>query len=149
MLVKMELYGLNSSGPAFQSKLSGVLRDIGYFSTKGYPGVWILLTVKPDVTEYHDMVLYYVDNLLAILSTPMKTIEGIKSLFKLKGDKAEVTDMYQILETADGTEYWMIYAEKYVQAAVENVELKLTKSNYRYLPVATPIWPPPTIPVKT
>ena len=39
----------------------------------------------------------------------MKTIEGIKAVFKLKGDKAEVFGMYvcasiQKVETADGTE---------------------------------------------
>ena len=55
------------------------------------------------------MVLYYVDDLLAISATPMKTVEGIKAVFKLKGDKAEVPDMYlgtsiQKVETADGTE---------------------------------------------
>ena len=54
------------------------------------------------------MVLCYVDNVLEILETQMKTIEGIKSVFKLKGDKAEVPDMYlgaliQKVETADGT----------------------------------------------
>ena len=34
MLVKMALYGIKSSGAAFQSKLAGVLRNIGYLSTK-------------------------------------------------------------------------------------------------------------------
>ena len=57
------------------------------------------------------MVLYYVDDVLAISATPMKTIEGIKAVFKLKGDKAEVPDMYlvaliQKVETVDGTECW-------------------------------------------
>ena len=66
----------------------------------------------------------------------MRNIEGIKAVFKLKGDKAEAPDMYlgasiQKLETADGTECWMMSAEKYVKATVENVELKLSKSNYR------------------
>ena len=47
----------------------------------------------------------------------MKTIEGIKALFKLKYDKAEVPDMYldiliQKLETADGTECWVMSGEK-------------------------------------
>ena len=87
MLVKMVLYGLKSSGTEFRSKIAGVLRDIGYFSTKGDPNVWIRPAVKTDGTEYHEMVLCYVDNVLAILATPMKTIEGIKALFKLKGDK--------------------------------------------------------------
>ena len=94
MIIKMALYGLKSSGSAFRSKLAGVLRDIGYLSTKGDPNVWIQPAVKPDGTEYNEMVLCYVDNVLAISETPMKNIEGIKAVFKLKVDKAEVPDMY-------------------------------------------------------
>ena len=58
MLVKVSLYGLKSSGAAFLPKLSGVLRDIGYLSTKGDPDVWIQPAVKPDGTEYQKW--YYV-----------------------------------------------------------------------------------------
>ena len=73
---------------------------------------------------------------MEISATPMKTIEGIKAVFKLKGDKTEVPDMYlgasiQKLETADGTECWMIYADKYVKDAGENVKLKLPNRKYR------------------
>ena len=123
VLVKMALYGLKSSGAAIRSNLSGVLRDIGYISTKGDPDVWIRPAVKPDGTEYHEMVLWYVDNVLAILAPPMKTIEVIKAVLKLKGDKSEVHDMYlgasiHKVETVDGTECWMMSAEKYVKAAV-------------------------------
>ena len=72
------------------------------------------------------MVLCYVDDVLLILATQMRTIEGIKALFKLKGDKAEVPDMYlgvliQKVETVNGMECWMMYAEQYVKASVENV----------------------------
>ena len=100
--------------------------DIGYFSTKGDPNAWIRPAVKPDSTEYHEMVLCYVVDVLQKLATPMKNIEGIKTVFKLKGDKAEVPDMYlvasiQIVETVDGTECWMMSADKYVNTAVENV----------------------------
>ena len=92
--------------------------------------------MKPDVTEYHKMVLCYVDDIFAISTTPMKTIEVIEAVFKLKGDKADVTDMYlgaliHKVETADGTECWVMSAEKYVKATVENVELKLSKINCR------------------
>ena len=68
-------------------------------------------------------------------------------MFKLKGDKVEVSAMYldvsiQKVETADGTKCWKMSAEKYVKAAAENVELKLAKSNCRipyrfYTPMAT------------
>ena len=132
----MALYGLKSSGAAFRSNTAGVLRGIGYLSTKGDPDVWIRPEVKLDGTEYHEMLLCYVDNVLEISATPMKTIEGIKAVFRLKGDKAEVPDMYlgafiQKVETEDGTECWMMSADKYVKAAVENAELKLSKSNCR------------------
>ena len=40
------------------------------------------------------MVLYYVDNVLAISVKPMKIIKVNKSVFKLKGENAEVSDMY-------------------------------------------------------
>ena len=40
------------------------------------------------------MVLFYVDDVLEISETPVKTIEEIKAVFKLKCDKAEVPDMY-------------------------------------------------------
>ena len=97
------------------------------------------------------MVLCYVGYLLAISATPIKTIEGIKAVFKLKGDKAEVPDMYlgasiQKVETSDGTECWMMSADKYVKPSVENVKLKISKSNCRLTsccdtPVATTYHP--------
>ena len=57
-------------------------------------------------------------------------------MFKLKGDKAELPDMYlgasiQKVETADGKDCCMMSAEKYVKAAIEHVKLKLSKSNCR------------------
>ena len=52
----MALYGLKSSGAEFLSKISGVLREIGYLFKKGDPNVWIRPAVKPDGTEYIEMV---------------------------------------------------------------------------------------------
>ena len=74
MLVKMTLYEIKSSGAVLRSKLAGVLRDIGYFPTKGDPNVRTRPEVKPDGTEYYGMVLCYVDDILEISATSMKTI---------------------------------------------------------------------------
>ena len=100
----------------------------------GIPDVWIRPAVKLDGTEYHETVLCYADDVFAISATPMKTIEVIKAVFNLKGNKEEVTDMYlgaliQKVETLDGTECWMMSSEKYANADVENVELNISKSN--------------------
>ena len=85
-----------------------MLHDLGYMPTKADPDVWIKPAVKPDGLEYYEIVLSYVDDVLSISDDPMKTIDGIKSVFKLKGDKAEKPDMYlgatiQNAESADGT----------------------------------------------
>ena len=40
------------------------------------------------------MVLCYVDDVLAISDMPMITMDGIRNVFKLKDDKAEVPDVY-------------------------------------------------------
>ena len=56
MIVKMALYGLKSSGAAIRAKLAGVLHDLGYMPTKADPGVWIKPAVKPDGSEYYEIV---------------------------------------------------------------------------------------------
>ena len=66
----------------------------------------------------------------------MKTVEGIKQVFKLKGDKAEPPYMYlgallQRVETASGEKCWAMSSEKNVRAAVINFEERLFKSECR------------------
>ena len=63
-------------------------------------------------------------------------INAIKQVFKLKGDKAEPLDMYlgaslQRVKTASGEKCWAISSEKYVRAAVINVEERLSKIECR------------------
>ena len=64
----MSLYGIKSSSAALLSHLAGVLREIGYCYKKGDLDVWIRPSVKPDGTEYHKMVLYYVDDIFGNIS---------------------------------------------------------------------------------
>ena len=73
---------------------------------------------------------------MVIAAEPIKTMDGIIALFKLKGNKAEKPDMYlgtllSELETADGTKFWTMLSEKYVKAAIENIEARLSKSDLR------------------
>ena len=136
MIVKMALYGLKSSGAAFRAKLAGLLHDIGYVPSKADPDVWMKEAIKPDGTEYYEYVLCYVDDVLAMSCNPMKTIDGIKSMFKLKDDKAEPPDIYlgaslEQVETQGGTKCWSMSSEQYVKAAVTNLEATLSKQDMR------------------
>ena len=94
MIVKMALYGLKSSGAAFRYKLAGVLHDLSYVPSKADTDVWIRPAVRPDGSEYYEMSLCYVDDVLLITAEPMKTLDGIRAVFKLKDEKAKNPDIY-------------------------------------------------------
>ena len=82
------------------------------------------------------MALCYVYDVIVIAAEPMKTMYGIRAVFKMKGYKAKKPDMclgasLSELETADGTKFWTMSSEKYVKLAIENVEARLSKSDLR------------------
>jgi hypothetical protein len=134
MIVKMALYGLKSSGAAFRAKLAGVLHDLQYRPTLADPDVWLKPGTKAN--GYKLVVLVYVDDVMAISATPSQTITGIQAVFKLKGDKAAPPDMYlgvtlEKKQNSQGTSCWSMSPEKYVNAAVANVEEKLAKDGLR------------------
>ena len=113
-----------------------MIHDFLYVHLKADQNVWIRPAVRPNGSEYYEMALYYVDDVLAIAAEPMKTMDGTRAVFKLKGNKAEKPDMYlgaslSELETVDGTKCWTMSSEKCVKAAIENVEARLAKSDLR------------------
>ena len=90
------------------------------------PYVWLRISVKPDGAEYYEILLCYVDDVLAISDIPMRTMDDIRSVFKLKDDKAEVPDVYlgatlSQVETETGTKCWSVSSDNYVKAAIENL----------------------------
>ena len=136
MIIVRALYGLKSSGAAFRSMLANTLWNFDYRPTLADPDVWIKPATKSNGFKYYEMVLTYVDDVISISEAPMRAIDGIKSVFKLKGDKAEVPDMYlggsiATAVTDQGTRCWTLSSEKYVKSAVDNVETTLAKSGLR------------------
>jgi hypothetical protein len=129
MLVVRALYGLKSSGAAFRSMLADRLYDIGYRPTKGDPDVWIRPAVKGDGFEYYEMVLVYVDDIFSISHDTARTMDAIQEEFKFKNDEVAVPDVYlgAKLEkkVMNGVECWTMASDKYVNAAIQNVETKL------------------------
>ena len=136
MIVTMALYGLKSSGAAFRSKLANVIYDLKYRPSLADPDVWLRPDRKSDGFEYYEYVLCYVDDVLVISANPQVTIDGIEDVFKLKGGKAEIPEMYlgaslAMVDTPTGGKCWSISAEKYVKTAVDNVEKKLITEGKR------------------
>ena len=94
MIVRKALYGLKSSGAAFRSLLAQTIWDLSYRPSKADPDMWMRPAIKPDGSRYYEMILCYVDDVISISTNPMDAIDGIKAVFRLKGDKAEVPEMY-------------------------------------------------------
>ena len=67
--------------------------------------------------DYYEYILCYVNDVLDIICNPMRTIEGIKSMFKLKDDKSEPLELYlrvllDQVEMQDGTNFWTMLSEQ-------------------------------------
>ena len=136
MIVVRALYGLKSSGASFRAMLANTLWEFGYRPTLADPYVWIKAATKANGFRYYEMVLTYVDDVISISEVPMRAINGIKSVFRLKRDQAEKPDMYlggsiSTAVTDQGTLCWTLSSDKYVSSAVANVEATLAKSNLR------------------
>ena len=113
----------------------GRLYDIGFVPTRADPDVWHRPAVKEDGFEYYKYVLCYVDDILAISHKARDVLKAIQTIFKLKDDRIEPPDMYlgatlSIMED-DGIQGWCMSSDKYVKAAVENVQQELAKANQR------------------
>ena len=135
MLIRKALYGLKSSGAAFRTHLAETLYDIGFVPTWADPDVWRRPAVKEDGFEYYEYMLCYVDDILAISHKAKDVLKAVQTVFKLKDDRIEPPDMYlgATLSTMEdnGCQGWSMTSDKYVKAAVENVELELLKINQR------------------
>ena len=135
MLIRKALYGLRSSGAAFRAHLAETLYDIGFVPTRADPDVWRRPAIKEDGFEYYEYVLCYVDDILAISHKAKDVLKAVQVIFKLKDDKIEPPDMYlgatlSVMED-DSIQGWCMSSDKYVKAAIENVEKELQGVNQR------------------
>ena len=133
MFMRKALYGLKSSGAAFWAHLAETLHDIGFCSTSADPDVWRRPAKKANGKEYYEYILCYIDDLLAISEDATKVLQGIQAVFKFKDDKIVHPEVYLGAQldtmTIDGFNGWTMSFQKYVKAAINNVEEVLGRTN--------------------
>ena len=75
------------------------------------------------------------DDLLAISHDAERVLKSVQDTFKFKDDKIDKPDIYLGAQLdrmlVDGFEGWTMSSEKYVKAAIENIEQMLAESNQR------------------
>jgi hypothetical protein len=133
LIVVKALYGLKSAGAAFRSYLAEHLWSLDYRPSYADPDVWLRPAVKPNGDKYYEMILCYVDDILCASHDPMKSMDRIREKFELKNDMVKTPSDYlggvlELTTNENGTICWSQSADKYLQAAVANVEEKLRES---------------------
>ena len=77
----------------------------------------------------------YVDDLLSITEDATKVLQGVQAIFKFKDDKIGCPEIYLGAQldtmTVDGFDGWTMSSQKYVKAAIDNVEDVLAKTDQR------------------
>jgi len=141
------LYGLKSSGAAWQSFFAGTLNDLNFISSLADPDIWMQPPNKPVGTPYYDYIFVYVDDLLVISHSPITILKGINEVYRMKEGSITVPELYlgaQIKQfkpsNQPGEVYWSMSAEHYLKEAIRNLEFDLGRMNKR-LPsnVPTPL----------
>ena len=90
---------------------------------------------KADGEEYYEYILCYVDDLLSISIDVTRVLQGIQAVFKFKDDKNVCPEVILGAQlntmTVDGFDGWTMSSQKYVKAAINNVEEVLAKTDQR------------------
>ena len=88
------LYGLKSAGYAFINNLTQFMSDLGYYSCKAYPDVWMHACNKPNRNNFYEYVLLYVDGILCISNKPREVVACIDKFFPFQTVLIEKPDIY-------------------------------------------------------
>lgn len=141
MIIVRALYGLKSAGAAFRAHLAATLDDMSFSPSHADPDVWLRPGTKADGEEYYEYVLVYVDDILAISVNPKKIMNDIQSKFKFKNNAIVEPEMYlgaRLKKRKLGTyECWTMNSNDYIQAAIKNVEERLSRTGGKLVKRAT------------
>ena len=129
MLIEKALYGLKSSGATWRAMFAATLQDMGYKSTKADPDVWIKPAAKPDGTEYYEMILVYVDDVLHISHDTEPVMKTLGESYRLKGNTHGEPDRYlgaNINKVSVGNKVlFSMQCDDYVKSSITNLEQML------------------------
>jgi hypothetical protein len=122
------LYSLKSAGASWYVTLAEALHDIGFISTVADPDAWIQPVTCEDGHKYYEMLLVYVDDVLAV-SHELKVllIDAIGEYYKVMLGSDKEPDIYlganvKKVQMPDGREVWATSPHNYVKNAITTVE---------------------------
>ena len=127
LLIVRALYGLKSSGAAWRAMLAKVLREeMNFTPTEADPDVYIRKATKANGELYYEMLLVYVDDILAVSEIAEELVGILGKKFKLKKSSVGRPTRYlgggvERIQTDDGRVIWSTNCTEYIKAAIDIV----------------------------
>ncbi len=88
MRLTRALYGLKSSSASWRKMFKDFIEaKLGFKSSRADPDMYYRRNAQNDGSAYYELLLVYVDNVLAISHDPKKITEKIGMRFKIKNDE--------------------------------------------------------------
>ena len=125
------LYGLKSSGASWRQMFKEYIeKKMGFTPSLSDPDMYYRKQSRPDNTRYYELLLVYVDDVLAISHDPKSIMEMIGKGFDLKNDEYGPPTTYlggdvETFQLPDGKRAWSMLSTSYVRNAVKTVDILL------------------------
>lgn len=94
VVVVRALYGLKSSGASWRATLMASLVNMGFTNSRADADVWRRPKTRPNGAPYYELLLVYVDDILAIGVEPNRTLEEIGKEYELKAGSLSPPSTY-------------------------------------------------------
>ena len=135
-LVVRACYGLKEAAADFRNHLRDCMTHLGYKPTHGDNDLWIRPSTEVN-DQFHEMILLYVDDCLAIHNENKPVLQEIGKYFKLKDGSLGPPKIYlggkvSKIQLPNGIWAYTFSPTQYVKEAVANVERYLKQMHYKF-----------------
>ena len=100
------LYGLKSSGASWRKMFKDhIQQHLGFTPSITDPDMYYRKAKRPDGSMYYELLLVYVDDVLAMSHSPREIMAGIASHFEIKNDDISEPKIYLAGQTLKSFSY--------------------------------------------
>ena len=127
------LYGLKSSGASWRKMFKDFIElKLGFKSSRVDPDMYYRRNMRQDGSAYYELLLVYVDDVLAISHNPEAIMKAIGKTFEIKNNEYGPPKMYlgadiEKFHLPNGSFAWSLHSASYVKSAVETVKVLLAE----------------------
>lgn len=127
------LYGLKSSGASWRKMFKDFIEHkMGFLPCMLDSDMYYRRNKRDDGEPYYELILVYVDDVLAISHAPRGIMETIGKTFEIKNDEYGPPTQYlgadvELFTLDDGSKAWSLLSTSYVKNAIDTVQRLLAE----------------------